>query len=77
TRLTNVATDNGTIECRRDGNRVVQLPYRYASPEYIQATLPSYSTAAQNKQGISQVGMTASWPIVDRWSVVGACYYDT
>ncbi|CCJ96199.1 Outer membrane protein Imp, required for envelope biogenesis / Organic solvent tolerance protein precursor [Cronobacter malonaticus 681] len=23
------------------------------------------------------MGMTASWPIVDRWSVVGAYYYDT
>ncbi|MDK7221139.1 LPS assembly protein LptD, partial [Klebsiella pneumoniae] len=73
----NVATGNGTIEYRRDENRLVQLNYRYASPEYIQATLPSYSTAAQYKQGISQVGMTASWPIVDRWSVVGAYYYDT
>ena len=77
TRLDNVATGNGTIEYRRDENRLVQLNYRYASPEYIQATLPSYSTAAQYKQGISQVGMTASWPIVDRWSVVGAYYYDT
>ncbi len=58
-------------------NRLVQLNYRYASPEYIQATLPSYSTAQQYKEGISQVGMTASWPIVDRWSVVGAYYFDT
>ena len=77
TRLDNVATGNGTIEYRRDENRLVQLNYRYASPEYIQATLPSYSTAQQYKEGISQVGMTASWPIVDRWSVVGAYYFDT
>ncbi len=78
TRLDNVATGNGTIEYRRDENRLVQLNYRYASPEYIKATLPSsYSTAAQYKDGISQIGTTASWPIVDRWSVVGAYYYDT
>ncbi|MCS2160804.1 LPS assembly protein LptD [Scandinavium sp. H11S7] len=77
TRLDNVATGNGTVEYRRDENRLVQLNYRYASPEYIQATLPSYSTAQQYKDGISQVGMTASWPVVDRWSVVGAYYYDT
>ncbi|ELY4158883.1 LPS assembly protein LptD [Cronobacter turicensis] len=76
-RLANVATGNGVIEYRRDDDRVVQLNYRYASPEYIQATLPSYSTAEQYKDGINQVGMTASWPIVDRWSVVGAYYYDT
>jgi LPS-assembly protein len=77
TRLDNVATGNGTVEYRRDENRLIQLNYRYASPEYIQATLPSYSTAEQYKNGISQVGMTASWPIVDRWSVVGAYYFDT
>ena len=77
TRLDNVATGSGTVEYRRDENRLVQLNYRYASPEYIQATLPSYSTAKQYKDGISQVGMTASWPIVDRWAVVGAYYYDT
>jgi LPS-assembly protein len=44
------------VEYRRDENRLVQLNYRYASPEYIQATLPSYSTAKQYKDGISQVG---------------------
>lgn len=76
-RLNNVATGNGVIEYRRDEDRLLQLNYRYASPEYIQATLPSYSTAEQYKEGINQVGVTASWPVVDRWSVVGAYYYDT
>ncbi len=41
------------------------------------ATLPNYATAEQYKNGISQVGAVASWPIVDRWSVVGAYYFDT
>ncbi|WP_395489590.1 LPS assembly protein LptD [Cedecea davisae] len=76
-RLGNVATGSGAIEYRRDSDRMAQLTYRYASPEYIQATLPAYSYAEQYKEGISQVGMVASWPIVDRWSVVGAYYYDT
>ncbi len=76
-RLDNIATGNGAVEYRRDADRMVQLNYRYASPEYIQATLPSFATASQYKKGISQVGMTASWPVVDRWSVVGAYYYDT
>ncbi|WP_336996293.1 LPS assembly protein LptD [Leclercia sp. UBA7405] len=82
TRLNNVSTGSGTIEYRRDEDRLVQLSYRYASPEYIRATLPRDNNdktwnAAQYKEGISQVGGTASWPIADRWSVVGAYYFDT
>ncbi|WP_318366235.1 LPS assembly protein LptD [Enterobacter sp.] len=81
TRLNNVATSSSTLEYRRDEDRLLQLSYRYASPEYIQATLPNYitnrTTADQYKDGISQVGGAASWPIVDRWSVVGAYYFDT
>lgn len=78
TRLDSVATSSSSIEYRRDEDRLVQLNYRYASPEYIQATLPSYySTAEQYKNGINQVGAVASWPIADRWSIVGAYYYDT
>lgn len=77
TRLNNIANSSTSIEYRRDEDRMVQLSYRYASPEYIQATLPNYATVEQYKDGISQVGMAASWPIVDRWSVVGAYYYDT
>ncbi|STB68293.1 organic solvent tolerance protein precursor [Citrobacter freundii] len=78
TRLDSVATSSSSIEYRRDENRMVQLNYRYASSEYIQATLPSYySTAEQYKNGISQVGAVASFPIADRWSIVGAYYFDT
>ncbi|MDM2845085.1 LPS assembly protein LptD [Citrobacter sp. Cpo090] len=78
TRLDSVATSSSSIEYRRDENRMLQLNYRYASSEYIQATLPSYySTADQYKNGISQVGAVASFPIADRWSIVGAYYFDT
>ena len=77
TRLNNVATSSAAIEYRRDEDRMVQLTYRYASPEYIQATLPNYATSEQYKEGISQVGGAASWPIADRWSIVGAYYFDT
>ncbi|TDT52239.1 LPS-assembly protein [Enterobacter sp. AG5470] len=77
TRLNNIANSSTSLEYRRDEDRVMQLSYRYASPEYIQATLPNYAAAEQYKNGISQVGAVASWPIVDRWSVVGAYYYDT
>ncbi|MGG7446312.1 LPS assembly protein LptD [Kosakonia oryzendophytica] len=77
TRLNNIANSSTSLEYRRDEDRMMQLSYRYASPEYIQATLPNYATAEQYKNGISQVGAVASWPIVDRWSVVGAYYFDT
>jgi len=77
TRLNSVATSSSTLEYRRDEDRLLQLSYRYASPEYIQATLPNFATSEQYNEGISQVGGAASWPIVDRWSVVGAYYFDT
>ncbi|ELE9690903.1 LPS assembly protein LptD [Enterobacter kobei] len=77
TRLDNIATSSAAIEYRRDEDRMMQLTYRYASPEYIQATLPNYANADQYKDGISQVGGAASWPIADRWSIVGAYYFDT
>ncbi|MBU5386345.1 LPS assembly protein LptD [Citrobacter cronae] len=78
TRLDSIATSSSSIEYRRDENRMLQLNYRYASSEYIQATLPSYySTVDQYKNGISQVGAVASFPIADRWSIVGAYYFDT
>ncbi|TCB92330.1 LPS assembly protein LptD [Enterobacter wuhouensis] len=82
TRLDNIANSSATIEYRRDEDRLVQLNYRYASPEYIQATLPKNNndktwTQEQYKDGISQVGAVASWPIADRWSIVGAYYFDT
>ncbi|MEX3021281.1 LPS assembly protein LptD [Kluyvera sp. STS39-E] len=78
TRLNNISTSSSAIEYRQDDERLVQLTYRYASPEYMQVTLPSDRVnLEQYKNGISQVGATASWPIVDRWSVVGAYYFDT
>lgn len=53
------------------------MNYRYASPEYIQATLPSYYSTAEQYKTASTVGAVASWPIADRWSIVGAYYFDT
>lgn len=76
TRLDTVALADAVVEYRQDANRMVQLNYRYASPEYIQATLPQV-TSPGYQDGISQVGVTGSWPIADRWAVVGAYYYDT
>ncbi|WP_040462380.1 LPS assembly protein LptD [Winslowiella toletana] len=78
TRLDNISQGNAVLEYRRDADRMVQLNYRYSSPEYVASALQrDISTNEIYKDGISQVGMTASWPIADAWSVVGAYYYDT
>lgn len=77
TRLKNVSLGDAVLEYRRDAERLVQLNYRYASSEYIRDTVPNVLENRAFQQGISQVGMTASWPIADRWAVVGAYYYDT
>ncbi|WP_213993999.1 LPS assembly protein LptD [Sodalis sp. dw_96] len=76
TRLASVALGDAVLEYRRDDNRMIQLNYRYASPEYIQAMLPDI-TSPGYQQGISQIGTIGSWPIADRWSLVAAYYYDT
>ncbi|MGA7510277.1 MAG: LPS assembly protein LptD [Erwinia billingiae] len=76
TRLDNVSQGNAVLEYRRDADRMVQLNYRYTSPEYIAQTLSTVTNPGY-QDGISQVGATASWPIADAWSVVGAWYYDT
>ncbi len=75
-RLDSVALGDAVLEYRADADRMIQFSYRYASPEYIQATLPNLTDAGY-EQGISQAGVIASWPIADRWAVVGAYYYDT
>lgn len=76
TRLNSISLGNGVLEYRKDADRVLQLNYRYAAPEYIETALNT-KTAPANQDGISQVGVTGSWPIADRWAVVGASYYDT
>lgn len=71
-----VTLGSAVLEYRKDQDRLLQLNYRYASPEYIQAMLPSLTNTLY-KEGISQVGAVGSWPIADRWALVGAYYYDT
>ncbi|WP_371328494.1 LPS assembly protein LptD [Pantoea sp. 1.19] len=78
TRLDNIAQGNAVLEYRRDADRMLQLNYRYSSPEYVSTALNRDITKNPiYENGISQVGATASWPIADAWSVVGAYYYDT
>jgi LPS-assembly protein len=76
TRLSSITLGDSVLEYRQDENRILQLNYRYASSDYIAATLPNVTNPGY-QNGISQVGAVASWPIVDRWAAVGAYYYDT
>ncbi|MDC9604712.1 LPS assembly protein LptD [Xenorhabdus griffiniae] len=74
-RLDDFTMGNAIMEYRRDADRMLQLSYRFVDRNYIQATLKGGAPAYQ--QGISQIGMVASWPLSDRWAFVGAYYYDT
>jgi len=76
TRLGNLTQSNGIMEYRPDAERVLQFNYRYASPEYTQASVPNVKNPGY-QQGISQAGIVAGWPLADRWAIVGAYYYDT
>lgn len=80
-RLDSFTLGNGVLEYRQDTDRMLQLNYRYANPDYIQATLnKNYTSGAKIpafQQGISQIGITGSWPIFNRWALIGAYYYDT
>ncbi|WP_237386477.1 LPS assembly protein LptD [Xenorhabdus sp. Sc-CR9] len=73
-RLSSVTMGNAVVEYHRDADRLLQLNYRFVDRDYIQATL---GTLPAYQQGISQVGLAASWPLSDRWAFVGAYYYDT
>lgn len=79
TRLDNVSQGNTVLEYRQDADRMVQLSYRYSSAEYVAQALNDIGlvTNPVYKNGISQVGATASWPLADAWSLVGSYYYDT
>ncbi|WP_145498144.1 LPS assembly protein LptD, partial [Yersinia bercovieri] len=52
TRLGNLTLGNAVMEYRKDSERMIQLNYRYASPEYIQAAV-SNVTSPGYQQGIS------------------------
>ncbi|ACS84416.1 LPS assembly protein LptD [Musicola paradisiaca] len=74
-RLKDFTLGDAALEYRAGGERMFQLNYRFASAEYIQAMLPNITNPGY-QQGISQVGVTSSWPLSDRWAIVGAYYYD-
>ncbi|MGM3174491.1 LPS assembly protein LptD [Dickeya lacustris] len=75
-RINNFTLGDAVLEYRGGGERMFQLNYRFASAEYIQAMLPNIRNPGY-QQGISQVGATASWPLSERWAIIGAYYYDT
>ncbi|UCQ27128.1 LPS assembly protein LptD [Edwardsiella tarda] len=77
TRLNSVALGNAVMEYRKDAESVLQLSYRYTSPEYITSMLPRYANNAIYNQGISQAGIIGSLPLAERWAMVAGYYYDT
>lgn len=77
TKLDDIAQGNAVLEYRHDANRMLQLNYRYSSPEYVaNARDISGRNKAIYENGISQAGITGSWPVADAWALVGGYYYD-
>ncbi|VFP87635.1 LPS-assembly protein LptD [Candidatus Erwinia haradaeae] len=72
----NISQGNTILEWRSDSQHVFQCSYRYTNSEYMKNMLAHYGKQDRYNKGISQVGVIASWPIMNTWSLVGACYYD-
>ncbi|WP_216782557.1 LPS assembly protein LptD [Candidatus Profftia tarda] len=77
THFNNIALGDVSIECRNDAKTMIQLNYRYASPEYLIAIIPQYRSNDLYNQGISQVGAVGSFPATKKLALFGGCYYDT
>ncbi|WP_196238506.1 LPS assembly protein LptD [Enterobacillus tribolii] len=77
TRLDSVVLGDAVMEYRRNAETMIQLNYRYASPEYVTAMIPAYKNNQLYNQGINQVGAIGSMPVADRWAMVAGYYYDT
>ncbi|VFP82245.1 LPS-assembly protein LptD [Candidatus Erwinia haradaeae] len=78
TYLDRISQGDCILEWRSNVNHMIQISYRYISENYItQVLLESDIDQSRYKQDISQVGITASWSIVDQWSIAGSCYYNT
>lgn len=73
-RINSIALADVLLEYRESPEQLLQLNYRYASKEYISALDLNINTPY--KKNISQMGMIGSWPITNRFVVLGAYYYD-
>lgn len=77
TRLGHLALSDATIEYRENNQKMLQFSYRFASREYISATVANlYANKKAYQRDLTQLGTVGSWPITDNWSAVGAYYYD-
>lgn len=76
TRLDHVSLENATLEYRQNADHIIQFNYRYNSPEYVASAIQIKNSSIIYKEGVSQIGVVASWSIADAWSVIGKYYYD-
>lgn len=75
TRIDEVSLANAIFEYRPSSEKLLQLSYRYANNNYINAI--GLTSNSPYQQDISQLGIMSSWPITETLSVIGAYYYDT
>ncbi|AKC31944.1 LPS assembly protein LptD [Candidatus Pantoea carbekii] len=76
--LNKVFQGNTSLEYHYTNHSMLQLNYRYSSPEYIESLFNNIELMNHlvYKKGISQIGTIASWPIANTWFLVGSYYYD-
>lgn len=74
TRVDEISLANTIFEYRPTAEKIIQLSYRYANKNYIDAIGVANNTAY--KQDISQLGIMATWPLTETVSAVGSYYYD-
>jgi LPS-assembly protein len=80
TRLDNIANSSAAIEYRRDEDRMIQLTIVMPARNIFRQRYRNYDQNSINYK-ITAFRMvflrSTSWPIADRWSIVGAYYFDT
>ncbi|VAX77086.1 LPS-assembly protein LptD [Serratia symbiotica] len=75
TSLKCISLSNAVLGYHQEAERIVQVHYRYVTPEYIHTALNTGQTHLC-QHGIAQAGVTGSWLISDRLAVVCGYYYD-
>jgi LPS-assembly protein len=73
-----ISLANTVFEYRPSFDKLVQLSYRYANHDYIDTVDDRYKYSAYRgyKQDLSQAGIMVSWPLSEKFSVVGSYYRD-
>lgn len=74
THIDEIALANAIFEYKPNSDKLLQVSYRYANQNYINAI--GLASSSPYKQNISQLGAMVAVPLNDSFSAVGSYYYD-